>query len=927
MLFVPNDLDTGDFICNDDVDNLDAGCFNANNPRKIINVLPDSLALCEDSTLFTNSNTTDSNDSDNAKKGRYATKVVLNGASSGDIDYNIFSLIDITKHWFVVAEMKNGDLSGSGVRLNLVSDVGNNAGTYVTATTYTRKGVKLQPDDLTGATSLNLAIELDGATTEFAYVDNLMFIEITAQEYALSEAVLLARFPFISSIGVPTYSNIIKLNTDFSCEDGRVEVILRGKSRSNPLPDNVAGCEVTAGFGASGVSLSNDSSNNLEGTNCIKATVTTGGNFTYNILSLLDNTKRYLITAHIKNYDATNIRLAITATGDVGTIDPNSSYTGTVYKRQGVVIEPSDFDGASDVLIDIRVNGSAGQYIFTDAIQIDEITVDDFVNGDTNGADVLFPKYPFKRGLKGTDIKRIKTIGVNYFDKTKVRHGYQADNTDGTDTISVGETVSDYIKIDRDLGYAISGCDNTTNTDGAFYNFNKEYIGGFTSYGALTIPIGTEYIRFTIDENDLDTAQLEVGSSGSAYEKFEETISFTPRKLLGMPNDINDSFNLNTGEDNQKCDIHTFVSGDITSLITSATNNDRVIITKPTTWSMYNDGANPINGSAVFQLGNGDSAFNDDTATIGKICNIDATTFAYVVGKGTYANLGAAQTAIAGKELHFALLPANYTTKFYKQNTINVKSSGSIFVENVIEEVGIYDSGNNGLEIANTNLTIQSLENLEKLDYSNLRADKIYLATSTIASNKLSFILSGSNNGDLVRYQRQYFGESSQGLLNYHYCRSAKDESEGNRINTEDLDKKINLIKDLQDFKTKSINIVLGSVSATTSQILFTAPTNCVLTNFDMVTKDDITANDTNYWTIALTNKGSDGSGSDTIASLTTEATGGQGFTGYDTWNIGSLDSAYTTFTKGDVVLLTLTKTASATAFAEALACLSYRET
>jgi predicted RecA/RadA family phage recombinase len=123
---------------------------------------------------------------------------------------------------------------------------------------------------------------------------------------------------------------------------------------------------------------------------------------------------------------------------------------------------------------------------------------------------------------------------------------------------------------------------------------------------------------------------------------------------------------------------------------------------------------------------------------------------------------------------------------------------------------------------------------------------------------------------------------------------------------------------------SRSVVIPLGAVSATASFVVFVAPVAGSLSQCLLVTKDAIVANDTNYWTVALVDKGADGSESNTIATKHTKATGGTGFGAYDAWDIGTLDPTHKVLAAGDAVVLTLTKSASATAFAEAAVMLEF---
>jgi predicted RecA/RadA family phage recombinase len=123
---------------------------------------------------------------------------------------------------------------------------------------------------------------------------------------------------------------------------------------------------------------------------------------------------------------------------------------------------------------------------------------------------------------------------------------------------------------------------------------------------------------------------------------------------------------------------------------------------------------------------------------------------------------------------------------------------------------------------------------------------------------------------------------------------------------------------------SRPIIVPLGTVSATTSQVAFVAPTAGSLNAAKIVTKDAVAANDTNYWTFTLTDKGANGTGTDKIVEKTTKATGGSGLAAYTPLSLGTLDEAHKVLAAGDVVLFTATATGSATNLAEAALMLEF---
>ncbi len=123
---------------------------------------------------------------------------------------------------------------------------------------------------------------------------------------------------------------------------------------------------------------------------------------------------------------------------------------------------------------------------------------------------------------------------------------------------------------------------------------------------------------------------------------------------------------------------------------------------------------------------------------------------------------------------------------------------------------------------------------------------------------------------------------------------------------------------------SRAIIVPLGAVTATTSQVAFVAPTAGTLNAAKIVTKDAVAANDTNYWTFVLTDKGAAGTGTDKIVEKTTKVTGGSALVAYKALDLGTLNATHKVLAAGDVVLFTATKSGEATALAEAALALEF---
>ncbi len=131
----------------------------------------------------------------------------------------------------------------------------------------------------------------------------------------------------------------------------------------------------------------------------------------------------------------------------------------------------------------------------------------------------------------------------------------------------------------------------------------------------------------------------------------------------------------------------------------------------------------------------------------------------------------------------------------------------------------------------------------------------------------------------------------------------------------------------------KAINMNLGTISATTSplRIIGVVPKNATITGINVLVATTITANDTNYWTFAITNKAGNGSGSTALLassdSNTTKATGGIGITAFDTTALSlTSTSADLNVSAGDCLVLTATKSASASNLVDATIQIIYKD-
>jgi hypothetical protein len=224
-------------------------------------------------------------------------------------------------------------------------------------------------------------------------------------------------------------ASIIDLDTS-AIGNGMTKLEIEGVTTVNLLDDDVAGCENIGYWSNSNTTKELDNSNQLEGDGCIKITNVggyAGSRIFRNVISLLDTSKYYLITAYFKNHNLTNGMRVYMASNDES-VAGSELTTNTSWTRSGVVIQPSDFDTATYVYIRLYASGEDGEYGYVDAVDLQEISAADYALG----ADACMAKHPYHRGLKGTIDRRVKCEGKNVVDNDKLELG-RLDTTTGAE--------------------------------------------------------------------------------------------------------------------------------------------------------------------------------------------------------------------------------------------------------------------------------------------------------------------------------------------------------------------------------------------------------------------------------------------------------------------------------------------------------------
>ncbi len=109
--------------------------------------------------------------------------------------------------------------------------------------------------------------------------------------------------------------------------------------------------------------------------------------------------------------------------------------------------------------------------------------------------------------------------GKNLFNKKKALIGYELVSNEAGIQANAEWYVSDFISVTPGVTYFLSG--KTSGTNNIFYDVDKNKIDGIgATTGALLVPDGIKYMRFNGKLSEIDTVQLEQGTTATSYEPY-----------------------------------------------------------------------------------------------------------------------------------------------------------------------------------------------------------------------------------------------------------------------------------------------------------------------------------------------------------------------------------------------------------------------
>ncbi len=207
---------------------------------------------------------------------------------------------------------------------------------------------------------------------------------------------------------------------------------------------------------------------------------------------------------------------------------------------------------------------------------------------------------------------------------------------------------------------------------------------------------------------DYDTLQIEEGATETPYEPYKETVAYLPNVVLrSILNGVKDEFRVSEGKLIQRIGHKENVaSGTVINY------------------------ADMAEGGTYY-------AWNDDGETEagvkGDTLGIDATTLIYQLAEPVEMPV-----QVSGTLLSYP--------------------SGTVYVENVVADAGLYSDG---ITVLHQDLPIKSIEKISKIDYETGLETILDASKAVIASDKLSFTHPDLKDGDIAFFIYEYDREST----------------------------------------------------------------------------------------------------------------------------------------------------------------------
>ena len=381
-------------------------------------------------------------------------------------------------------------------------------------------------------------------------------------------------------------------------------------------------------------------------------------------LAIIGNTYVYKAKFRVTNSDCLDIILSRSASGSFITTP-----TINVWYEKSVVVTATqtEFLRLGHEYVDNATQN--GKVMEVEYIMITDITNTPLASKTATQMNAIVPTY--FEGSKHITNPEYKTVGLNGFNKVTIDVGYWPSNSTGELVANDAFNATAFIPIAGGItDIYIDGTDNTIHSGVSqfcnFYDANQNFISSqiFVSTGAtISVVARTVYIKFTVVDEDLDTAIIVYGTSVPDYEAYNSPATNfkllnkdgTDLPMLSVSETIRDkAYYLNAEWWKDKYVIErTLIADDIES-VANGTNIQRVELVE------FSNQITFLNSGIVegysFVEGYPEKGYADDTANENTHYSRSTTNkINIVVPLGTYADLAAAKTDLTGTIVQYAV--------------------------------------------------------------------------------------------------------------------------------------------------------------------------------------------------------------------------------------------------------------------------------
>lgn len=265
------------------------------------------------------------------------------------------------------------------------------------------------------------------------------------------------------------------------------------------------------------------------------------------------------------------------------------------------------------------------------------------------------------------------------------------------------------------------------------------------------------------------TAQLEEGSTATPYEPYTESNIYIPNvgELRSLPNGTKDEIRLSEKKFIQRTKKYVLQASDIVSV--SNYDEFTIVTTKPFTDYVSTHPVNAIDGTYVLEgypEQAPEASSNFTSANVGYSYNHgSANTQALRIIMPADTTLAQAQTALTGLELTYQLAEP-IITPIQVSGTLLSNPSGTVYVEPVVADAGIYDEG---ISVLHQDLPIDYVEKLSRVDFTTGLETELEVSTVIINEDKKGFTHPELEDGDIVFFSYFYDRESTLGETEIEY--------------------------------------------------------------------------------------------------------------------------------------------------------------